>query len=113
MTEFLGVDFLTMLTLLPLLGAVVVFILPAERVQAARWTALGFSLVIMVLTIGLFYSVQSDPPGPDGWAYEAQAEWFPQLNASWHVGVDGLSATMILLTGILVPLAILISFEVT
>jgi NADH-quinone oxidoreductase subunit M len=113
MTNVLSIDFLTGLVLLPLLGAVVVFFIPRDHPRAARWTALGFSLVVCVLAIGLFYNVQADPPGPDQWAYEAQTQWFPQLGATWHVGVDGLSATMILLTGILVPLAILISFETT
>ncbi len=113
MTEVLNVDFLTLLTFLPLLGAVVVFFLPRENVRAARWVALGFSLIVMVMTIVLFVDVQGSALGPGEWAYEAQVEWFPQLNATWHVGVDGLSATMILLTGILVPLAVLISFEIT
>ncbi len=112
MTEVLNLDFLTMLTFLPLLGAVVVFCLPRANVRAARWVTLGFSLVVMIMTIGLFYNVQADPPPAGGWAYETQVEWFPQLNATWHVGVDGLSAVMILLTGILVPLAVLISFEI-
>jgi len=111
MYDLLPIDFLTLLTFLPLLGAVIVFVIPRGRENWARWTALGFSLVVLVMTIAVFYNVQSDPPGPGQWAFEEQAEWFPQLNASWHIGVDGLSATMILLTGILVPLAILISFE--
>ncbi len=100
------------MTLLPLIGAAVVFIMPRDRVRLARWTALIISLVVMVMAIGVFYDVQSNPPAAGEWAFEAQAEWFPQINVSWHVGVDGLSATMILLTGLLVPLAILISFEV-
>ena len=112
MFDFIPGDFLTTLTLLPLLGAVVVFALPREKAQLARWLALGISLVVLVMAIVVFVNVASEPPGPDEWAYEYQVEWFPQLNASWHVGVDGLSATMVLLTGLLVPLAILISFEV-
>lgn len=112
MFDFIPGDFLTTLTLLPLLGAVIVFALPREKAQLARWLALGISLVVLVMAIVVFVNVASEPPGPDEWAYEYQVEWFPQLNASWHVGVDGLSATMVLLTGLLVPLAILISFEV-
>ncbi|MCC6799803.1 MAG: NADH-quinone oxidoreductase subunit M, partial [Anaerolineae bacterium] len=113
MFDFIPGDFLTTLTLLPLLGAVVVFALPRDKPQLARWLALGVSLVVLVMAIVVFANVQSNPPGPDEWAYEYQVEWFPLLKASWHVGVDGLSATMVLLTGLLVPLAILISFEVT
>ncbi|MBN1680357.1 MAG: NADH-quinone oxidoreductase subunit M [Anaerolineae bacterium] len=112
MFDFIPVDVLTTLILLPLLGAAVVFVLPRDRDDAARWAALGISLVVLVLAIAVFYDVQADPPAPGEWAFEEQVEWFPQINATWHVGVDGLSATMILLTGILMPLAILISFEV-
>jgi NADH-quinone oxidoreductase subunit M len=112
MTRILSIDFLTALILLPLIGAAVVFVIPRERKQLARWVALCISLVIMVMAIGVFYNVRADPPGPDQWAYEAQAKWFPMLNVSWHLGVDGLSATMILLTGLLIPLAILVSFEI-
>jgi NADH-quinone oxidoreductase subunit M len=112
MTKVLSIDFLTALILLPAIGAAVVFVIPRERKQLARWVALCLSLVIMVMAIGVFYTVKADPPGPDQWAYEAQATWFPMINVSWHLGVDGLSATMILLTGLLIPLAILISFEV-
>ncbi|NLX11942.1 MAG: NADH-quinone oxidoreductase subunit M [Chloroflexi bacterium] len=112
MFDLLPLDILTTLTFLPLIGAVVVLVLPRERANAARWVALGFSLVVMLLAIGVFIEVQSNPPGIDEWAFEESFIWFPLLNASWHVGVDGLSAAMILLTGILMPLAILISFEV-
>ncbi|NDJ75864.1 MAG: NADH-quinone oxidoreductase subunit M [Chloroflexi bacterium] len=114
MLDFLRVDFLTLMILLPMVGALVVFLLPQERKQEARWIALGVSLVVLVMAIGVFYAVQANPPNsPDEWAFEEEAEWFPQINAAWHVGVDSLSATMILLTGLLVPLAILISFEIT
>jgi NADH-quinone oxidoreductase subunit M len=103
---------LTTLTLLPLIGAVVVFFIPRGHDNLARWIALAFSLVILVLAIAVFYNVQANPPAPGEWAFEEQAEWFPLLNSTWHIGVDGLSAAMILLTGLLVPLAILISFEI-
>ncbi len=112
MYDFIPLDFLSLMVLLPLLGAVIVFFMPRDRVRMARWTALGFSLVVLVLTLAVFYQVQAHPPAEGEWVYESRAEWFPQLNASWHVGVDGLSAVMILLTGLLTPLAILISFEI-
>ncbi|MBN1563726.1 MAG: NADH-quinone oxidoreductase subunit M, partial [Anaerolineae bacterium] len=111
MTDVLSLDVLTTLILLPIVGAALVFIIPASQKRLARWTALGISVVVMFMALGIFYNVQNDPPAAGEWAFEAQAEWFPQINASWHVGVDGLSAAMVLLTGILVPFAILIAFE--
>jgi NADH-quinone oxidoreductase subunit M len=41
-----------------------------------------------------------------------ESSWFELLGASWHLGIDGISATLVLLTGILVPLSILISWEI-
>ncbi|HML24334.1 MAG TPA: NADH-quinone oxidoreductase subunit M [Aggregatilinea sp.] len=112
MQDFLSDNFLAVLTLLPLLGAVLVFVLPRGYERWARWLTLGLSLVMAALTIYIFIDVQNNPLAKGEWAFESQAEWFPLLNSTWHVGVDGLSAAMILLTGLLVPLAVLISFEV-
>ena len=111
MTDVLPLDVLTTLILLPIIGAALVFIIPDDRKRMARWAALGISVAVLLLSIGVFYDVQTNPLGPGEWAFESQSEWFPQINASWHVGVDGLSAAMVLLTGILVPLAIVIAFE--
>jgi NADH-quinone oxidoreductase subunit M len=120
-------DLLSVLTFLPLIGAGVVFVLPRNNPNLARYTALGFSLVVLALSIFLFVSYQNGtcPVGNVPEEYRAAAEgspygfvcenftpFFPLLGSNWHVGVDGLSVAMILLTGILTPLAILISFEV-
>ena len=48
-----------------------------------------------------------------GFQFEEQYDWFPQIGSSYHVGVDGISVPMILLTGILMPLALIISFSIT
>ncbi len=117
-------DLLTVITFLPLLGAVVVFVLPRTQVRLARIVALGFSLGVLALSVFAFYqyasggcpaSPQPTPVGsPFVFACEnAKTDFFPLLKSSWHVGIDGLSAAMLLLTGLLTPLAILISFEVT
>jgi NADH-quinone oxidoreductase subunit M len=117
-------DLLTVITFLPLLGAVVVFVLPRSQVRLARIAALGFSLAVLALSIYAFYQYASGgcpaspQPTPGGSPFvfaceNAKTDFFPLLKSSWHVGIDGLSAAMVLLTGLLTPLAILISFEVT
>jgi NADH-quinone oxidoreductase subunit M len=47
-----------------------------------------------------------------GYQMTIQVEWFRLLGASWSLGIDGVSASMVLLTGLLTPLAVLISWEV-
>lgn len=107
----LGNNLLTLLVFLPLLGAVVVALLPRQEETMARWTALIVSLPPLVLAIGIFYTVYTSDPGASGYYYEFSAEWFPQIGASWTLGVDGISVSMVLLTALLTPLAILIAFE--
>jgi NADH-quinone oxidoreductase subunit M len=114
-------DLLSLITFLPLLGAGVVFLLPRDQKNLARAVALGFSVAVFLLSALAFrnYSLGLCTPGttipgaPFQFACEYSAEFFPLLGAKWHVGIDGLSASMVLLTGILTPLAILISYEVT
>jgi NADH-quinone oxidoreductase subunit M len=121
-------DLLTSIALLPMLGGGILMILPRENKTLVRYLALGFSLVVTALTVYLFFVYQNGgcAPGnvpetlrvaagasqPFVFSCENYAPFFPQIGASWHVGVDGMSVSMVLLTGILVPLAILISFEV-
>src|SRR5579859_4203424 len=124
-------DLLTTITFLPLLGAGVVMLLRIflpDQKQLGRWVALAFSLVVLALAVFAFYTYANGhcpaanvPPNPAvaansspfQFACEYQTDFFPLINSQWHVGIDGLSAAMILLTGLLTPLAIVISFEVT
>ncbi len=107
--NLLAVNLLTAIIFLPLLGAVVVMLLPRGNKNLARWVALGFSLAVFLLSLKVFLDYDR---AAGGFQFEEQADWFSLLGASWHVGVDGISAVKILLTGLLVPLGVLISFEI-
>lgn len=108
--DFLS-NILNLLLLIPGLSAVVVVLLPEKQPRLVQWTAFGLSLVPLFIAVGIFYSIQGAEPNADGYFYAFQGEWFPELGAGWHVGVDGISMAMILLTALLVPLATLIAFE--
>ncbi|MCI0710258.1 MAG: NADH-quinone oxidoreductase subunit M [Chloroflexi bacterium] len=109
--EDLGNNLLTVLVFLPVLGAAVVALLPKDQPTLARWVALILSLPPAILAIGLFIDVLNADPSATGFYHEYTTEWFPQIGASWTVGVDGISMSMVLLTAILSPLGILIAFE--
>jgi proton-translocating NADH-quinone oxidoreductase chain M len=109
--EDLGNNLLTVLVFLPLLGAAVVALLPKDQPTLARWVALILSLPPAILAIGLFIDVINADPSSTGFYHEYTTEWFPEIGASWTVGVDGISMSMVLLTAILSPLGILIAFE--
>ena len=116
MAVFLGMDPLNGLIFMPAIFAFIVAFFPqllrADTVQTrqiARWLALLFSLLLAWQAIDLFFAYDSSGPN---YQWVVKSEWFRLLNSSWHLGVDGISITMILLTGILTPLAILISWEI-
>ncbi len=103
------IPLLTAIVFLPLLGAIVVMLLPRQNKAAIRYTALGFAVVEFLLSLQLFLTYNY---AEGGFQFVEQTEWFALLGSSWHLGVDGISTVMILLTGLLVPLGVLISFEI-
>jgi NADH-quinone oxidoreductase subunit M len=110
MMEFLSSHLLTLILFLPVLAALVVLCLPKDNLKAIRWTAFGASLVPFALTIILWMQFKSGQPG---FQFQEQYTWYAALHSTFHVGVDGLSLTMVLLTTLLMPLALLASFNIT
>ena len=108
--EFLGSHLLTLILFFPVLAAVVILCLPKDNLKVIRWTALCASLVPFALTVFLWIQFKSGQPG---FQFQEQYTWYAALHSTFHVGVDGLSLTMLLLTTLLTPLALLASFNIT
>ena len=106
----LGMDLLSALVVAPALAALLLLILPQQK-RLVRWVALGLGLGVALLAILAFRYYQMGPQGP-GYVLEQSYPWFELLGASWHVGIDGISAVLVLLTGILTPLTVLVSWEI-
>ena len=79
---------------------------------ATKWSALILSLIPLALSIYLWFAFQSAPANADGFKFVFSVPWFPQINSNFTIGVDGISLAMILLTAILTPLGIIISFKI-
>ena len=107
--DFIFDHLLTLILFVPTAAAVLMLFLPKERVGLLRWWALIASLIPFGLTLVLWANFT---PEAGGFQFTEQATWYGVLNASYHVGVDGISLSMVLLTTMLVPLAILASFSI-
>jgi NADH-quinone oxidoreductase subunit M len=107
--DFVLDNLLTLILFSPLVGAAVVLLLPSDEKKLIRWVALLFSLVPLVFSLVLWLEYDIGVPG---YQFEQQAIWYAPINASFHLGVDGISVSMILLTTILSPLAILTSYGI-
>ena len=105
-------DYLLSLILFsPIIGALVLSFLPGENKALLRRVALGISIIPFILTILAWIGFDAATV-VDGFRYQEQYSWYEAINSSFHIGVDGLSMSMILLTTILTPLAILASFTI-
>ena len=108
--NFIATHLLSLILFLPALSALVMLFLPKDETKLLRWFALGASLVPFALSVILWISFK---PDVSGFQFQEQYTWYAAINSSLHLGVDGLSLTMVLLTTLLTPLAILASFSVT
>jgi NADH-quinone oxidoreductase subunit M len=107
--QILGIDVLSFLVVAPAIAAAIVLLIPGGNKQVVRYAALALSIVIGVICAQVFVSYDRTQAG---YQFVSDVPWFALLGSSWHVGIDGISATLVLLTGLLTPLAILISFEI-
>jgi NADH-quinone oxidoreductase subunit M len=108
--EFMSTHLLTSILFFPTLAALVILFLPKDQVKLIRWTALFASLIPFGLSLALWFGFDASKPG---FQFEEQYPWYQAINSTFHLGVDGLSLTMVLLTTLLTPLAILASFSIT
>jgi NADH-quinone oxidoreductase subunit M len=97
---------LTLVTFFPLVGVLVILFMKPEQKTAIRWAALGTSL--FVFAISLWVLVRFDPANPD-LQMVIDLPWIPfaGFNIAYHLGVDGLSILLLMLTTFLTPISIL------
>ena len=106
--ELLGEQVLSVITFLPLAGALALLIVPAAEAGIARITALLFSLCAAAAS---FWMLSGFNPGVPGMQYEVSVPWLAQPAVSYHLGVDGISLFLVVLTAVIVPIAILSSWN--
>ena len=98
---------LTLMTFLPAVGALVVALLPRQG-RIIQW----FTLLITLVTFGLTLHLPSHfVYGQPGFQFEVNLPWIPSPAIRYHLGVDGLSVWLVVLTGFLAPLGVLASWN--
>jgi NADH-quinone oxidoreductase subunit M len=103
---------LLLLILVPLATAIAVLLMPGKT--QVRWTALIGAAAQLVLSVGLLFAYRTARQSGQvaQMLFEQQYKWFPNWNISFHLGVDGISVSMILLTAFVVIAGVLISWNV-
>ncbi len=102
-TESLSFPILSALVVLPLVGAIVVSLLGKSRPEWMKLAAMTSSVTTAAFSLWLLAEFKS---GEAGFQFVSQHLWISQWGISWHLGVDGISLFLVVLTGILFPLVI-------
>ena len=105
--EFFRSNILTITLFTPLVGALVIMLLPKEGKDTIRWVGNVFAFLGFLISLTLIFWFDADQ---GGFQFVKQVEWIPTIGAQYHLGIDGISLLMVLLTTLLGFLSILSSW---
>ena len=100
--------FLSVLTVAPLVGALIVALLPRRRPELAKQVAFGWSLLVLVLSVIMWVTFQANG---DRFQFREQYPWIPNWGVNFTFAADGIALVMLMLIAVLVPLVILASWH--
>ncbi|MBY4129043.1 NADH-quinone oxidoreductase subunit M [Rhodococcus fascians] len=95
---------LTVLWVLPIVGAILVAVVPADRATMARSVAVGFAAVTLVVSVVLAVQFVS---GGDRYQFVEDHSWIAAFGARYTLGLDGIGLVLVLLTTVLTPLLLI------
>lgn len=102
--ESMSFPLLTTLVFLPLTGVLVLLFVDRENEAVQRWTAL--TVMSLGFVLALFVYAGFDP-ATVAFQFEEKYPWIPGLGISYHLGVDGISLLLVMLTAFLGPICVL------
>ncbi len=98
---------LSLILFTPLVGAAVLLALPRTAEAALRWTANLFALAGFAVSVPLWFRLDSSTAD---YQFVERLDWIPSIGAQYFLGVDGLSALLVMLTTLMGAIAILSSW---
>jgi NADH-quinone oxidoreductase subunit M len=100
---------LSVIVFTPAVAGILILMLPADRKNEVRVAALAAATFALFLSIWVYFSYDISA---GGYQFIEKYTWLPDLGISYHVGVDGISAPLVLLTGVVMFTGVLISWGV-
>lgn len=95
---------LSIITFLPVLGAIVVLLVPGDATK--KLIAFVWTLATFLISLGLWFYWDNDLAGMQ---FIEHFAWAPEFNLHYNMGVDGISLFLVLLTTLLMPIAVYFS----
>lgn len=99
---------LTIVIFLPLIGSLILLFINSNRKELLKYTAFIFSLITFLISLFLFFEYRENQLG---FQFITKFDWIKGLNISYHIGIDGISLLLVLLTTFITPITLLSSWE--
>src|SRR6202165_5398564 len=106
--DFFAHHILSVVLFTPLLGALVLLLIPREMEHAHKIAGNVFGALGFLVSLPLLRWFK---PGWGGFTFEETADWIPSIGAKYHLGIDGISLLLVMLTTFLGMIAILSSWS--
>jgi NADH-quinone oxidoreductase subunit M len=103
------IPYLSLLIFTPVVAGVLLLLYPAQKRTLIRVTALISALITLALSVILFFRYDTQAAG---YQFLEKLDWLPSLGISYFVGIDGISAAMELMAGLVVISGVLVSWRV-
>jgi len=105
--DFITQNLLTILILLPVVGALLTLghAMFWKQEGSLKWIALGVTIVNFLVSLLLIFD--KGTANASGFFFEQNVPWIRAINTNYHVGVDGLSVWLVILTTFIMPIAVL------
>ena len=104
--------YLSIIVFLPVVGAIIIALIAGGRPRLTRYLAAIFTFIPLVLAVVLFANFDRSLAASAVIQFEEKIAWITPLNAFYHLGVDGLSLPLVLLTAFLGFTVVLISWKI-
>ncbi|UCE97678.1 MAG: NADH-quinone oxidoreductase subunit M [Dehalococcoidia bacterium] len=105
-------NYLTLIIFLPVAGAIVISLVPGLSSKLIRYIASLFTFIPLAISIFLFIAFDRSTSVAGTIQFEELSPWISAINANYHLGVDGLSLPLVLLTTLIGFLVVLISWKI-
>jgi len=100
---------LSLIVFLPLVGALLVGMTSKAQEEAAKWTALLTTVVVAVLSV--VAAIQFDYGSASEFQLDTNQTWISAIGANFHVGIDGISLPLLVLSAVVTVLAVVYSWD--
>lgn len=101
-------NYLSAIVFLPVIGAIIIALISGKQEKSIKWVAAAFTFMSMVLAFVIFGLFDRTA---GGYQFVENYAWIPAINANYHLGVDGISLPMVVLTAFLGFVVVLLSWK--